>query len=137
MVGADLLPKPGHGRLPIGVTGGSQQSPKWIAAHADFWLTYPRAPQVQAPVLGDWRGIDLLRYPHIGLWIKGHAIEMRLNQEINPSLVSIVYTGFHWCALPGSNPLPVLRNVLPYLRQIRLDLIVGCASCSASRRLSA
>lgn len=55
LAGADLVPKPGHGRLPIGVTGGSQQSPDWIATHADFWLTYPRAPQVQAQVLGDWR----------------------------------------------------------------------------------
>lgn len=55
LVGADLVPKPGHGRLPIGVTGSSQQSPDWIAANADFWLTYPRAPQAQAQVLGDWR----------------------------------------------------------------------------------
>lgn len=55
LAGADLMPKPGHGRLPIGVTGSSQQSPDWIATNADFWLTYPRAPQAQAQVLGDWR----------------------------------------------------------------------------------
>lgn len=55
LAGADLVPKPEHGRLPIGVTGGSQQSPDWIAAHADFWVTYPRSPHMQARVLEDWR----------------------------------------------------------------------------------
>lgn len=55
LAGADLMPKPVHGRLPLGVTGGSQQSPDWVAAHADFWVTYPRSPQVQARVLENWR----------------------------------------------------------------------------------
>lgn len=55
LAGADLVPKPMHGRLPLGITGGSQQSPDWVAAHADFWVTYPRSPQMQARVLADWR----------------------------------------------------------------------------------
>ena len=67
------------------------------------------------------RGIDLLLYPHIGFWMEGHAIAVRLNQEINHPLLGIVYTGFHWYALEGGNPLPVLRDVLPYLRQVHLS----------------
>ncbi|MFE6778461.1 LLM class oxidoreductase [Streptomyces sp. NPDC057702] len=41
--GVDVLPKPVSGRIPLLVTGSSQQEPKWIAEHADGWLTYPGA----------------------------------------------------------------------------------------------
>lgn len=51
----DLLPKPSGARLPILVTGGSQQSPDWIAEHADGWMTYPRGTVDQARVIADWR----------------------------------------------------------------------------------
>jgi luciferase-type oxidoreductase len=43
----DLLPKPAAGRLPLLVTGSSQQSDDWIAQHADAWMTYPRNPATQ------------------------------------------------------------------------------------------
>ncbi|MER5493425.1 LLM class oxidoreductase [Streptomyces sp. NPDC002490] len=41
--GAHLLPQPVHGRIPLLVTGSSQQSPEWIARYADGWLVYPGA----------------------------------------------------------------------------------------------
>lgn len=53
--GANLQPKPVTGRLPIGVTGSSQQGLDWIAQHSDFWLTYPRPLQVQSKVLQQWK----------------------------------------------------------------------------------
>lgn len=53
--GANLQPKPLHGSIPIGITGGSQQSPDWIARNADFWLTYPRPPAIHAQLLRQWR----------------------------------------------------------------------------------
>jgi luciferase-type oxidoreductase len=53
--GANLQPKPRHGAIPIGITGSSQQSPDWIARHADFWLTYPRPPAIHAQLLRQWR----------------------------------------------------------------------------------
>ncbi|RKT54288.1 LLM class oxidoreductase [Saccharothrix australiensis] len=43
MQGVDLLPKPVSGRIPLLVTGRSQQTPEWIAEHADGWLVYPGA----------------------------------------------------------------------------------------------
>ncbi|MBB5936672.1 LLM class oxidoreductase [Streptomyces zagrosensis] len=41
MQGPDLLPKPVSRRVPLLVTGSSQQTPQWIADHADGWLVYP------------------------------------------------------------------------------------------------
>jgi luciferase-type oxidoreductase len=52
--GADLLPKPRYGRIPVGVTGHSQQSIDWIAANADAWIMYPRPPEQQAQVVVAW-----------------------------------------------------------------------------------
>jgi len=46
--GMDMLPKPIASRLPLLVTGGSQQPPDWSAANADGWMTYPRSVPQQA-----------------------------------------------------------------------------------------
>ena len=53
--GIDLLPKPTAGKLPLLITGGSQQSPDWIAEHGDGWMIYPRNPSLQARIIRDWR----------------------------------------------------------------------------------
>jgi luciferase-type oxidoreductase len=52
----DLVPKP-TGKLPILITGSSRQSPEWIAAHADGWITYPRPLERQADLAARWRAM--------------------------------------------------------------------------------
>lgn len=51
----ELLPKPTAGKIPLLITGGSQQSPDWLATNGDGWMTYPRHPDMQARVIQDWR----------------------------------------------------------------------------------
>ncbi len=53
--GGDLVPKPLSLRLPILVTGQSQQSLDWIAQRSDGWVTYPRDVIRQAQVALNWR----------------------------------------------------------------------------------
>ncbi|MEM7136025.1 MAG: LLM class oxidoreductase [Myxococcota bacterium] len=53
--GIDMLPKPVSGRLPLLITGGSQQGPEWIATNGDGWMVYPRETAVQQKVIADWR----------------------------------------------------------------------------------
>ncbi|ASP33904.1 LLM class oxidoreductase [Labrenzia sp. VG12] len=53
--GMDMLPKPVAGKLPMLITGGSQQAPDWAAAHGDGWMTYPRPFTLQEKVVSDWR----------------------------------------------------------------------------------
>lgn len=61
--GAEFLPQPVAGRIPMLVTGSSGQSLAWIAEHADGWLTYPgethgpRGPQHLAEKIRAWRGL--------------------------------------------------------------------------------
>jgi luciferase-type oxidoreductase len=51
----DMLPKPVGGRLPLLITGGSQQNPDWVAHHGDGWMTYPRDAASQGRVVADYR----------------------------------------------------------------------------------
>ena len=52
---ADMIPKPTGPRLPLIITGGSQQSPEWVAANGDGWMTYPRNAAVQGKLVDDYR----------------------------------------------------------------------------------
>jgi len=51
----DMLPKPTTRRLPLLITGGSQQDPEWIAQNGDGWFTYPRNIASQAKIINGWR----------------------------------------------------------------------------------
>jgi luciferase-type oxidoreductase len=53
--GMDMLPKPAAGKLPLLITGGSQQDPDWIARNGEGWITYPRGTAAQAKMISDWR----------------------------------------------------------------------------------
>ncbi len=53
--GMDMLPKPDAGKLPMLITGGSQQDPVWVAENGDGWMTYPRNIPIQERVVRDYR----------------------------------------------------------------------------------
>ncbi|MGE7990015.1 LLM class oxidoreductase [Pseudomonas sp. NPDC089554] len=53
--GADTLPKPLLGSIPVMVTGHSRQSVEWIAEQADGWLYYPQGAAQQADTIAQWR----------------------------------------------------------------------------------
>ena len=51
----DLLPKPSAARLPLLITGSSQQTAGWIAQNGDGWMTYTRDIPEQGQVVADYR----------------------------------------------------------------------------------
>ena len=51
----DMLPKPAGGKLPLLITGASQQDSARIARHGAGWITYPRPASVQATIIADLR----------------------------------------------------------------------------------
>ena len=53
--GMDMLPKPASGKLPLLITGGSQQDTNWIAQNGDGWMLFPRNTVMQAQIVADWR----------------------------------------------------------------------------------
>lgn len=53
--GMDMLPKPTAGKIPLLITGGSQQDPDWIARNGEGWITYPRNIDAQEKIITGWR----------------------------------------------------------------------------------
>lgn len=53
--GMDMLPKPTSGKIPMLITGGSQQDPDWIARNGEGWITYPRSIAAQEKIITGWR----------------------------------------------------------------------------------
>lgn len=51
----DLIPKQTCGKVPLLITGASQQSPDWLAQNGDGWITYPRDIKAQSKILQHWR----------------------------------------------------------------------------------
>ena len=51
----DMLPKPVSKKVPMLITGASQQSPSWVASNGDGWITYPRDPKLQGKLIHNWR----------------------------------------------------------------------------------
>ncbi|MGI9508262.1 MAG: LLM class oxidoreductase [Geminicoccaceae bacterium] len=53
--GIDMLPKPTAGKLPLLVTGSSQQAADWIVANGDGWMTYPHPAGQQSHLIDAFR----------------------------------------------------------------------------------
>ncbi|MFG2881783.1 hypothetical protein ACGFYV_05570 [Streptomyces sp. NPDC048297] len=52
----EVLPKPVHTTgIPIAVAGGAQQTPEWVAEHADASLNYPREPGALRLKTREWQ----------------------------------------------------------------------------------
>ncbi len=51
----DILPKPFGDKIPMLVTGHSQQNLAWIAEHGDGWMYYPRNLYMQEYNIQEWR----------------------------------------------------------------------------------
>ena len=53
--GLDMLPKPTSKKVPMLITGASQQSPTWLANNGDGWITYPRGVELQGKIINQIR----------------------------------------------------------------------------------
>ncbi|MBC3414007.1 LLM class oxidoreductase [Pseudomonas sp. SWRI51] len=84
--GAELLPKPVAGRVPLLVTGSSRQSLQWLGEQADGWITYPDAthnslgPRRLAEKIQAWRA----NIPAEGF--RPHVTNEWIDLDENPNL---------------------------------------------------
>ena len=87
----DMLPKPVASRVPMLITGGSQQSPEWVAQNADGWMTYPRNAPDQARVITGYRS----RIADAGLQDKPVMQSLYVDLEADPKAApSPIHLGF-------------------------------------------
>ncbi len=109
--GMDMLPKPLNGRLPLMITGASQQSPEWLAENGDGWITYPRGVQIQERIVTDWRA----RTKAAGLPIKPASQSLYFDLTDDPETPpSPIHLGFR----SGTN---YLREYLQSIEEIGMN----------------
>lgn len=53
--GIDMLPKPTAKKVPMLITGASQQNQEWLSSNGEGWITYPRNPILQGQLIEGWR----------------------------------------------------------------------------------
>ncbi|MCO7223159.1 LLM class oxidoreductase [Pleionea sp. CnH1-48] len=107
----DMLPKPVSSKLPILITGASQQHPDWLAENGDGWITYPRDVSVQAQIISDWRK----RTQQAGLPIKPAVQSLYVDLVNDPNAPPTpIHLGFR----SGVN---ALRNYLKSLEEIGIN----------------
>jgi sugar phosphate isomerase/epimerase len=67
------------------------------------------------------RNIDLLLYTHLSFWVERHEDAVRLCRRLNHPNLGIVFCGYHWYAVDGTNLAGTLEAVAPYLKQANIS----------------
>jgi sugar phosphate isomerase/epimerase len=67
------------------------------------------------------RNIDILLYTHLSFWLERHEDAVRLCRRLNHPHLGIVFCGYHWYAVDGTNLTGILKEAAPYLKQANLS----------------
>lgn len=73
------------------------------------------------------KGITLVLYPHIGLWLERSADAVRLCKTINHPNLRASFGAFHWFAVDGTPLDKAIAEVAPHLHSVN---ICGCAKAN-------
>jgi sugar phosphate isomerase/epimerase len=78
------------------------------------WLQ--RALAIAAP-----RRIQILLYHHLSFWVEKFGDALRLCAALAHPNLGVVFCGYHWYAVEGAGLAPLLKQALPYLKQVNLS----------------
>lgn len=109
--GMDMLPKPFADHLPLLITGGSQQTPDWGAAHGDGWMTFPRGTLAQARMIAEYRARVVTVGEHDKPVMQPLYVDLAPHPDTEPSPIHL---GFR----SGSNHL---RQYLKSIEEIGVN----------------
>lgn len=113
--GVDLVPKPVAHGLPVLVTGYAGQTLDWIAENGHGWLSYPRAPHVQARIVAEWRSAQARVRPSADLpFAQSLYIDLHTDPDALPQPIHLGYR-------LGRRPL---TRLLGELRSIGVDHVM-------------
>lgn len=84
--GADSVPKPIAARVPLIVTGNSQQSVDWIASNADGWITYLRPLDFQVELIRQWHNtVDAVAPGTFKPFALPYKIDLVADPDVSPT----------------------------------------------------
>lgn len=87
--GIDVLPKPTSSKIPLMVTGSSQQSLEWNAIHSDGWISYPRSIDEQTRLIKDWRKLITLNQPGGKPFLQSMYVDLHSNDDFAPQPIPL------------------------------------------------
>ncbi len=83
---ADLVPKPVAARVPLIITGNSQQSVDWIARKADGWITYPRRMDIQVELIRQWHNtVETVAPGAFKPFAQPYHIDLTADPDVSPT----------------------------------------------------
>lgn len=121
----DMLPKPTGSRIPLLITGGSQQTHEWAAQHGDGWMMYPRGIDYQAMLVRHWRDNVAAASLPPKPTMQSFSIDLLADDDAAPERIHLgIRTGMRSLvgALEGYQRIGV-HHVALNLRQNRADLV--------------
>ncbi len=80
----DVLPKPFGAKIPMLITGHSQQSIEWIAAKGDGWMYYPRNLHMQKLHIEEWRGLIPKTVDASKPFLQPLYVDLQRNDDFKP-----------------------------------------------------
>ena len=83
----DVLPKAINHKIPMLVTGYSQQSLEWNAENGDGWMYYPRNPLQQQYTITQWR--ELIPQEHSKPFMQPLYIDLQADDDLKPQPIHL------------------------------------------------
>ncbi|WP_299252741.1 LLM class oxidoreductase [uncultured Aquimarina sp.] len=91
----DVLPKAKSHKIPMLITGYSQQSLEWNAENGDGWMYYPRNPLQQQNTITQWR--ELILQENSKPFMQPLYIDLQKNDDFKPQPIHLGFkTGAHY-----------------------------------------
>ncbi|MFV0565977.1 MAG: LLM class oxidoreductase [Flavobacteriaceae bacterium] len=85
----DMLPKPCGTKIPMLVTGYSQQSVEWNAEHSDGWMNYPMGNYQQEMNIKQWRGIIAEQFKYNKPYMQSLLIDLHPDDNFQPTPIPL------------------------------------------------
>ncbi len=93
----DILPKPYGTKIPILITGHSQQSTEWVAANGDGWMYYPRNLYMQSHNISEWRALVLKDQNIDKPFLQPLYVDLQEDDDYKPVGIHLgIRTGMHY-----------------------------------------
>ncbi|MEM6718877.1 MAG: LLM class oxidoreductase [Bacteroidota bacterium] len=85
----DILPKATSHKIPMLVTGFSQQSLQWNAEHGDGWMYYPRDTTQQKYRIAEWRSLIPENQAYDKPFMQPLYIDLHENDDFKPQPIHL------------------------------------------------
>ncbi len=93
----DILPKPHSNKIPLLVTGHSQQDTAWVAEHGDGWMYYPRNLYMQEHNIKEWRALIPKTQKFDKPFLQPLYVDLQKDDDFKPIGIHLgIRTGIHY-----------------------------------------